>query len=34
MESAADLVHVAESGHVVQTAAADNANFCLLQLRS
>jgi hypothetical protein len=29
-----DLVRVAETRHVVQTAAADNANLCLLQMRS
>jgi hypothetical protein len=29
-----DLVRVLETRHVVQTAAADNANLCLLQLRS
>jgi hypothetical protein len=29
-----DLVGVAEARHVVQTAAADNANLCLLQMRS
>ncbi len=28
------LVRVAETRHVVQTAAADNANLCLLQVRS
>src|ERR1700687_5185569 len=29
-----DLVRVAETRHVVQTAAADNANLCVVQLRS
>ncbi len=29
-----DLVRVAKTRHVVQTAAADNANLCLPQLRS
>src|ERR1019366_8517126 len=28
------LVRVAETRHVVQTTAADNANLCLLQMRS
>jgi hypothetical protein len=28
------LVRVAETRHVVKTAAADNANLCLLQMRS
>ncbi len=30
----AQFVRVAESGHVIQTTAPDNANLCLLQLRS
>ena len=29
-----DLVRASESRHLVQTAAADNANLCLLQMRS
>jgi hypothetical protein len=28
------LVRVVETRHVVQTTAADNANLCLLQVRS
>jgi hypothetical protein len=29
-----DLVRIAKTRHVVQTAAADNANLCLLQVLS
>jgi hypothetical protein len=28
------LVRISEAGHVIQTASTDDANFCLLQLRS
>jgi hypothetical protein len=28
------LMRIGETGHVIQTASADDAYFCLLQLRS